>query len=570
MPALITLHRVCVSAAGAPLFEDLTLALEDTARVALVGVNGSGKSTLLRLMAGLQTPADGQVVLRKDALVSYVPQFVPPELREMSVYDGILESLRQKRPDLPPWSVEQALHTLAFPTERYTAPFKTLSGGESNQALLARALAVEPDFLLLDEPTNHMDSAAIVRFERFLAEDLHTPFCLVSHDRTLLDHCTEETLFLRDRRLYHFRLPLTPARQALQQHDTAAMARRRHEQHEIARLEESATKLGVWAKQNDKFAGRLHHIRRRIADHTDHLTFVSRERERSLRLDMRTMRANALVRVENLSVTVGGDTTLFVVEELTIAPGDRVAILGRNGAGKTTFVQTLVQAFQSRSNPAVTWHPRVTLGYYDQELRALDACHTPVQHLMQYGVHPVSHLRAELVKAGFPYERHGFPLRTWSGGEQARLQFLALKLLQPTFMILDEPTNHLDVQGIEMLEEDLLASAGTMAFVSHDRRFVQRIANRFLLIHQGRLREVTGLESYYALLAQNEENTRQATKAASPPHPTSEDEPRLSRQPGESVEQAILRLEAVLMAGKLPAQTLQKIARRIMQLYEQL
>jgi len=569
MSALITLINVAASIASTPLFAELNFSLGEMSRVALVGTNGAGKSTLLRIIAGLQAPEKGAVLTRRDLLIEYVPQFVPPEIRDMSLYEGVVEYGRHKRPHLPGWAADMVLHTFDFPTALYAVKFGALSGGEANRALLARAMVVEPNFVLLDEPTNHMDSAAIVRFEHCLSQELRTPFCLVSHDRDLLDHCTNETLFLRDGSLYHFRLPLTLEREELRQHDVACQERLRNERKEIARLTESATKLGVWARQNDKFAGRLQNVRRRIADLQGNVTFVSRERVRELRIDVRAMHANHLLHVEDFSVTVGEGKELFYVEDFALTPGDRVAILGRNGAGKTTFLQAIVHAFQSGARAGVKFHPRAVLGYYDQELRALDANHTPFQHIWQYCSQPSDRISAELIRAGFPYHRHHVPIRTFSGGEQARLHFLTLKLLQPTLMILDEPTNHIDVQGIEMLEDDLLSSAGTVIFVSHDRRFVQQVASRFLLIHEGRLREIASVEPYYALLAQREQKRTVHEQGAKPPSSPSA-ENTLYRQPSESVEQAILRLEALLATGQADPQQLQTLERRIAKLYDQL
>jgi len=275
------------------------------------------------------------------------------------------------------------------------------------------------------------------------------------------------------------------------------------------------------------------------------------------------------VRVEDFSVTVGAGKELFLVEEFTVSPAERIAILGRNAAGKTTFLQAIVHAFQSGPSAGVKFHPRVVLGYYDQELRLLDANHTPFQHILQYCSQPSDRISAELIRAGFPHHRHHVPIRTFSGGEQARLHFLTLKLLQPTLMILDEPTNHIDVQGIEMLEDDLLSTAGTVIFVSHDRRFVQQIASRFFLIHDGKLREIASVEPYYALLAQREPQ-RAGNEKGPLPRPSAAAVTALQQQPGESVEQAILRLESVLAAGQADAKRLRVLERHIAHLYDRL
>jgi ATP-binding cassette, subfamily F, member 3 len=164
----------------------------------------------------------------------------------------------------------------------------------------------------------------------------------------------------------------------------------------------------------------------------------------------------------------------------------------------------LVENWKIGSHTEIRFNPQVHLGYYDQELALLNPQDSILTHALRHTKAPDATVRNELIAAGFPYDQHGKLISALSGGEKARLQFLALKLMQPTLLVLDEPTNHIDVHGIEVLEEDLLDSGGTCIFVSHDRRFVQSVATRFFLIYAGKLREIASVEPYYELLAKEQ------------------------------------------------------------------
>ena len=496
---IITVADLEASGGSRILFEGLSFTLTESSRVGLVGTNGSGKSTLLKLLAKLADPDSGKITYQTGKRVEYVPQFVPPELVRIPLLQGMLEKVATA-PQIEEWQAYAALEKLGFSSDQYDIPLGELSGGEANRALLARALVVNPDFLLLDEPTNHMDSEAIIAFEKILQEDLKIPFCIVSHDRAMLDSVTDETLFLRDRGAYHFRVPFSQAVDDLLSMDEASKHRRMDQEKEIVRIEESANRLRGWVKTNSGRAASLRNMVRRTERLQEDLTFVSRERPREIGVEGNPVKAQFLLRIPELDVTVGGDRHLFSLKNFFLSPGDRVVILGHNGAGKTTFIKTLVESFSACGTPSIKFNPQASLGYYDQELKTISNDSDMFHYLSKTTSSPTDTIRKALITAGFPYDRHSDQIAVLSGGEKARLQFLSLKLLKPTLLVLDEPTNHIDVQGIEQLEKDILSYTGACLFVSHDRRFVDNVANRFFLILDGILHEVASVQPYYDLL----------------------------------------------------------------------
>lgn len=498
---IIQLQHVEHSLGAEALFSEVSISFAEHTRVALVGQNGSGKSTLLKIVGRELEPDRGVVSYRRDAIVEYVPQLIPDRLKSVSLKDSLVRHAHDRGVVVEDWKIEVMLREVRFSDEAFDQPLGTFSGGEVNRAMLARALILDPHFLLLDEPTNHLDSEGIIQFESLIST-IKVPFCIVSHDRELLDRVTDETLFLRDRRLYHIRAPFSQARLELEKLDLAAAENRAFEEKEIERLEQSASRLQQWAKRSDKMAPRYRAMLTRVDRAKSDLTFVTQERKRALSVAAQEIRADHVMSVKG--VRVGFETKpLFNVEALYVSPGDRIAILGKNGAGKSTFLKTIVAGFRDERE-GVSYNPQVRLGYFDQELAELDPNAPILDYVVSRAEASPASVTGPLIAAGFGYHRHKSKISSLSGGEKARLQFLSLKLSKPTFLVLDEPTNHIDVQGAEMMEQDLINSAGTLVFVSHDRRFVSTVATRFLLIHQGMLQEIESAEPYYQLLASTE------------------------------------------------------------------
>lgn len=494
---IISVKDLSLEAGGKTLLEDVSFSCNDNTRAAIVGANGSGKSTLLKALVNGVEPVSGSISLLKGAVVQYVPQFIPPEIIELTAYDAILNNIARVRPHLEDWKANEIISEFGLDEVAYDRPLYDVSGGEANRVLVARALAVQPDFVLLDEPTNHLDTEATIAFEELLRSKMRTPFCIVSHDRELLDKCTQQTLILRDQGLYYFGLPYTKAKQQLQEEDMARAQQRKSEERDIKRLKASADRVRSWTKTNSDLAATHRNMRRRIARMEDERTFVSREKSARVALGGAEINTKTVIRIEEADVTIPSGRTLYHVDRMHLSPGDRAVIFGKNGAGKTTLLKRIVTAYEGDDDAGVKINPQVKIGYFDQELRLLDPKSSMFDHVLRVTRVSNDSARGALFAAGFSYERHEDKIETLSGGEKARLQFVVLRLMNPNVLILDEPTNHIDVDGIQSLEDQILESDATFVMVSHDRRFIDTVANRFFLIRDGELREIGDPDEYY-------------------------------------------------------------------------
>ncbi|MCZ6887548.1 MAG: ABC-F family ATP-binding cassette domain-containing protein [Gammaproteobacteria bacterium] len=488
MGTLMQVAGVEHTAGANKLFDGIDLSIVDGDRVGLVGHNGSGKTTLLSLLAGTLEPDAGKIKVKRGLNVRQVEQFLPERFARVT----LIEAVGGDR-----WEAEALLDDLGFVDADMRLRVGELSGGQQNRLMFARAVIGSPDLLLLDEPTNHLDLATLVRFEAYL-NTLGNAFVLVSHDRAFLDAVTSRTLVLRDQRVYGFAAPYSVARDELAHMDATAARSRASEERKIDTLRQSAKRLALWGRihDNEKFSRRAKSMEHRVERMEEDKTFVTRGSPLNLDVTVGTARSKEIVRVENLDVRVA-DTLLFHIGDFLIRPGDRVALLGHNGVGKTTFIKLLVNAL-AVDVEGVRVSPQTALGYYDQELHEVEGRASMVDFAAARLNVPEQTIRNRFIKAGFPFEVHGKRLDQMSGGERARLLFSVLSLKAPNFLILDEPTNHIDIEGKEQLEDELIAGGATLLITSHDRRFLETVATRFMWIRGGGLEETTRPEEFFA------------------------------------------------------------------------
>ncbi|MCS2167417.1 ABC-F family ATP-binding cassette domain-containing protein [Scandinavium manionii] len=491
MTTLLSTHSLCSETAFGPLFTDLSFTLKKGDRVGLIGYNGCGKSTLLKLLDGSQAPSSGYVSIANHCLLARVEQHLPESLGPLTMLDAVLDNIPHAEREIQRWRAEALLAEMGFSSEDQALTAATLSGGQHTRLLLARALITSPDLLLLDEPGNHLDLPTLLWLERFL-NGWNGSFIVVSHDQQLLDNVTNTSWILRDHRLHSFSLPCSAARQALMEQDESDALRFKAEQKEINRVAASAKRLAVWGHvyDNEDLSRKAKQMEKQIERLKASQTDVTAGSQWRLQLHGDLLRADRLLELEKLSVSpAAGVAPLFSVPIARLKSGDRVAVFGRNGCGKSSLLRLIWQQYQaSVMAEGLSIHPRVALGYYDQTLHQLADSATLFDALEPFAPAPETRKMA-LISAGFAWARHGQRVDSLSGGERSRLLFVGLTLARYSLLMLDEPTNHLDMEGKEALAETLQTFAGGVLLVSHDRQLMQRSCNRFWLIENGVLEE---------------------------------------------------------------------------------
>jgi ATPase subunit of ABC transporter with duplicated ATPase domains len=481
-----------------PLFQNLTLSFGPGDRIGLVASNGAGKSTLLRCLAGQADPDSGSVTLSRGASLGFVEQDVPPGLLGLTLTEALRRALPPAQRTHEAWRVGAVLDEFATPAMLRDRPLAALSGGWQRLALLARIWITQPDALLLDEPTNHLDAEKIALLENWISGPAaDTPMVIASHDRSFLDACTTRTLFLRPGLSRLYAHPYTTARALLADDDAAQDRKHTKDAKEVTRLRRNAGALrniGV-NSGSDLLQKKSMQLRERAERLETNLRPLHRERSGDIRLLSRDTHAKVLAAIRDLVVTTPDGTPLFRISKLDVRVGDRLVLLGRNGAGKSQFLG-LLRRSMSEPVAGVQVSPSLVLGYTDQGMAHLPDNATP--HGFIAGRSGIGDARATslLAGTGLSIEAQTRPISLLSPGQKARLGLLALRLAEPNFYVLDEPTNHIDIPGQEQLERELLAQGATCVLVSHDRSFVEAVGTRFLLIDQGQVREVNAFTGH--------------------------------------------------------------------------
>ncbi|ELY2619967.1 ABC-F family ATP-binding cassette domain-containing protein [Cronobacter malonaticus] len=502
MSTLLTAHSLRIDSPFGPVLNALSFTLKKGDRIGLIGHNGCGKSTLLKALDGTLAPAEGVVTRAARCLLARVEQHLPDELHQQTLLEALLARLPEAERESSAWRAQALLANMGFAEAAWSLTAGSLSGGQHTRLLLARALITSPDLLLLDEPGNHLDLPTLLWLEQFLAR-WNGSFILVSHDSALLDSVTNRTWILRDGQLQAFDLPCTQARAALAARDESDALRHKAEQKEIDRVTASAKRLATWGQvyDNEDLARKAKQMEKQVARLKEEQTELAQGSRWRLTLSGDALAADRLLELENLAVNAAPDApTLFTLPLARLKSGDRVALLGHNGCGKSSLLRLLWRQWQTAQTvPGVTFHPRVSLGYYDQSLHQLPDDATLLEALEPFAPE-LQQRKLALISAGFPWARHGQRVDTLSGGERSRLLFVGLSLARYSLLMLDEPTNHLDMEGKEALAQTLQTFAGGLLLVTHDRTLMEASCNRFWLVEDGGLSEWHNMEALLARL----------------------------------------------------------------------
>lgn len=482
-----------------PLFSDLNFTISKGNRIGLVAQNGSGKSTLLSCLAGEIEQTNGEITRARGLRIGYVRQDLPVRALSYTMYDWVLAALPSEQADYESWRVDVVLDDLSVPHEFQHRMLGELSGGWQRMAMLAAAWVNEPGLLLLDEPTNHLDLQRIAVLENWMAalpSDL--PLLMTSHDRAFLDAVTNCTLFLRPKQSRFFALPFSAARAALDEADMANARRFANDLNKAQQLRKQAVKLkNVGVNSGSDL---LLTKTKQLTERADRIEAAARPAHKSksagdIRLSNSGTHAKALITLDDVVVKTPEGRVLYSTGKKWISPGDRVVLLGANGAGKTQMVQMIARALEGEET-ALKCAASAVAGYSDQHLGQLSDDDTPMGAVTRNFDIGDQRARGVLAGAGVSYQMQDTKIGSLSGGQKARLAMLVLRLKNPNFYLLDEPTNHLDIDGQEALEKELIDRDTSCLLVSHDRRFLQNVGNRFWRIQGQVLEEVDSPDDF--------------------------------------------------------------------------
>ena len=554
-PRMLRISDLSFSMAGRPLFDGASATIPSGHKVGIVGRNGAGKTTLFRLIKGELSLDGGRIEIPPRARIGGVSQEVPGSA--VSLLDTVLAAdteraalmaeaetatgermaeVQTRLADIDAWSAEARAATilrgLGFTDAETARPCSDFSGGWRMRVALAAVLFSQPDFLLLDEPTNYLDLEGALWLEAYLAKYPHTVL-VISHDRGLLNRAVGHILHLSDQKLtlyaggYDDFIKTRTAQRALQSAEAKKQeARRAHLQSFVDRFRAKASKAKQ-AQARLKMLERMEPIR--APEDAARTVFTFPEPE--------TL-SPPILRLDGASVGYEGRTVLSKLD-LRIDLDDRIALLGRNGEGKSTLSKLIAGKLAAMAG-SVTASSKLRVGYFAQhQVDELHLDETPLDHLRRARPEeaPTRH-RARLAGFGLAAAQAETKVGQLSGGQKARLSLLLATLDAPHMLILDEPTNHLDIESREALVEALSAYSGAVILVSHDMHLLGLVADRLWLVANGRVAPYEGdLDSYRATLLR----ARPDKPSKDKPAPTA---PRPSHDEIKDIRAELRRAEA--------------------------
>ena len=544
---ILTIENLCKTYGEKVLFNNVNFSLSDGDKVGIVGVNGTGKSTFIKVIAGIVPKDSGTITTGKNTKISYLEQdkvFEPEHTVLMEVFKGTQPLMRalydyelalqasQKNPqdidlqkkiitlsskidELNGWQLESDAKTILtkLGIMDFSAKTKTLSGGQQKRLALATALIQPCDLLLLDEPTNHLDSETIAWLEEYLRK-LKTALIMVTHDRYFLDSVATKILELDKGNSYiytgNYTQFLELKNQRLEREEASEQKRQNFLRNELKWIRRGAQARST--KQRARIQ-RFEEVKNQKVN-IDHS---------KIEIGMATSRlGRTVIELENVNYAVD-DKTIVKDFTYTVLRNDRIGILGPNGSGKTTLLNIIAGKLTPTSG-TVTIGQTVKIGYFTQKNIAMDERLRPIEYIKEEANYltladgtklSASQLMERFL---FPGTLQWTPIAKLSGGEKRRLYLLRILMSAPNVLLLDEPTNDLDLETMSILEEFIDNFNGAIIFVSHDRFFIDRLADKvFVYQKDGSLRQYPGGYSYYKGIEEQEQQTMQAQTQQSMP-----------------------------------------------------
>lgn len=509
---LIQLNNVTKNFVVNEIFSNVKMEINDKDRVAIVGRNGAGKSTLLKIISGELSFDSGERTISKNTTIGYLSQeFIVRE--DLSIYEEMITcfdeiisleaNLEKLSYELTPENIENdpglldrfdrlqnevlthkdyhykskiesVLYGLDFTKDVFDKKISTFSGGEKTRLSMAKLLLSEPDLLILDEPTNHLDMENVAWLENYLSS-YNGAIVIVSHDRYFLDKVVNVVYNLEFGKLKKYVGNYSKFLKQYEEDYEKQLKEFTSQQKDIKRLEEFVQK-NIARASTSKMAK----SRQKVLDKMELIDNPKKDdKAANIEFNIKEQSGRDVLMIENLKVGYDGKQ-VGNAYNFSVYKGDRIAIVGRNGIGKSTLIKTIAKK-QNAIGGSVHYGSKVSVGYYDQKQAEFESSKTILNELWdEYPLMKEAEVRTVLGRFLFRGDSVLKIVRDLSGGEKARLQLAKLMLEKNNLLVLDEPTNHLDITSKQVLEDALENYEGTIVFVSHDRYFINKIANKVL------------------------------------------------------------------------------------------
>jgi len=525
---MISINNLTVAYGGFTLLNEINFHISESDKIGLVGKNGAGKSTILKLICGLQSPTNGKVAVPNDVKIGYLPQImehhrgrsvideamtafadmfaeeeelerITLELAERTDYESqayqeliirmneINDRLSFARSDNPQVQAERTLIGLGFKYDELSRPTETFSQGWNMRIELAKILLSKPDVLLLDEPTNHLDIESIEWLEGYLKE-YRGSLVLISHDRKFLDNVTNRTVEIMVGRIHDYKVPYSKYLELRKERLAQQQAAYENQQRMIEKTEEFIEKFRYKPTKSNQVQSRVKQLEKleRIE--------VDIEDRSTLAVKFPPAPRSGDIAYKAVDMKVGyGEKVVFSDAQIEVRRGEKVALVGRNGEGKTTLMRVIMNELDPMAGDSKVGY-NVNIGYYAQNQEdILDKEDTVFGTLDRIAVGDIRlKLRDILGAFLFKGEDIDKKVAVLSGGERARLAMAKLILKPYNLLALDEPTNHMDIRSKDILKQALKSYDGTLIIVSHDRDFLDGLVDKLYEFRDGKVKEHLG------------------------------------------------------------------------------
>lgn len=525
---MISINSVTVSYGGFTLLSDINFNISEQDKIGLVGKNGAGKSTMLKLICGLQNPTTGKIAVPGSVKIGYLPQImehhkgksvidetmtafqemfdleaelerVTAELGERTDYESesysklivhlneLNDRLAILRNDAPEVQAEKTLMGLGFKYEELGRPTETFSQGWNMRIELAKILLGKPDVMLLDEPTNHLDIESIEWLEDYL-KNCRCSIVLISHDRKFLDNVTNRTIEIMLGRIHDYKVPYSKYLELRKERLAQQRAAYENQQRMIEKTEDFIERFRYKPTKSNQVQSRVKQLEKLERIEVD----MEDKSALSVKFPPAPRSGDIVYKAENL--TLGYDSKIvFSGAEIEIRRGEKVALVGRNGEGKTTLMRAITGSLRPMEGTSRVGY-NVSIGYYEQNQEdVLDKQDTVFGTLDRIAVGDIR-LKLRDILAAFLFKGEDIDKKVavLSGGERARLAMAKLMLRPYNLLCLDEPTNHMDILSKDILKQALKAYDGTLVVVSHDRDFLDGLVDKVYEFRDGQVKEFLG------------------------------------------------------------------------------